>query len=168
MPLNPFEFVHNKLQEKKLHKLAKKCGTVPGNLPSILQNPDIVDLILKYLKGKDTDGEMPALLFDWNQAGFNDNPNVPNCRNGVAGQTQAAIITNLTAYRANDFMNLNILFIFRDGHAIGTWSRNVAVNLPWAKHQAGVPDVCNNLLRINRITAHTANVDVEDFLASLE
>ncbi|RIB07488.1 hypothetical protein C2G38_2045962 [Gigaspora rosea] len=107
---------------------------------------------------------MPALLFDWNQAGFNDNPNVPNCRNGVAGQTQGAIIANLIANGAIDFMNLNILFIFQDGHAIGTWGRNVAVNLPWAKHQAGIPDVCNNLLRLNRIMVHTANIDVEDFL----
>ncbi|CAG8729490.1 5238_t:CDS:2, partial [Gigaspora rosea] len=155
-------------QEKKLRKLAKKCGTIPGCLPTILRNPDIVDLILKYLKGKDTDDEMPALLFDWNQASFNDNPNVPNCRNGVAGQTQGAIIANLIANGAIDFMNLNILFIFRDGHAIGNWHSNVAVNLPWAKHQAGVPDACNNLLRVNRITAHTANVDVEDFSGSLQ
>ncbi|CAG8572125.1 1252_t:CDS:2, partial [Acaulospora morrowiae] len=150
------------MQEKKLRKLAKKCGTVPENLPTILQNPDIVTLILKYLKGKDTDDEMPALLFDWNQAGFNDT-NVPNCRNGVAGQTQGAIIANLLANGAIDFMNLNILFVFQNGQAIGTWHKNVAVNLPWVKHQAGVPDICNNLLRLNKITAHTANVDIEDF-----
>ncbi|CAG8674072.1 4746_t:CDS:2, partial [Acaulospora colombiana] len=117
-------------QEKKLRKLAKKCGTVPENLPTILQNPDIVTLILKYLKGKDTDDEMPALLFDWNQAGFNDT-NVPNCRNGVAGQTQGAIVANLLANGATDFMNLNILFVFQNGQAIGTWHKNVAVNLPW-------------------------------------
>ncbi|KAF0555267.1 hypothetical protein F8M41_017652 [Gigaspora margarita] len=131
MPLNLFAFIHNKLQKKKLRKLAKKCGTVPENLPTILQNPDIVTLILKYLKGKDTDDEMPALLFDWNQVGFNDNPNVQNCRNGVAGQTQGAIIANLLANGATDFMNLKILFVFPDGHAIGTWHSNVAVNLPW-------------------------------------
>ncbi|KAF0555272.1 hypothetical protein F8M41_017658 [Gigaspora margarita] len=162
-----FRYINIPMQEKKLRKLAKKCGTVPENLPTILQNPDIVTFILKYLKGKDTDDEMPALLFNWNQAGFNDS-NVPNCCNGVAGQTQGAIIANLLANEATDFMNLNILFVFPNGQAIGTWYRNVAMNLPWAKHQAGVPDICNNLLRLNKITAHTANVDIEDFLGSLE
>ncbi|CAG8557649.1 6974_t:CDS:2 [Ambispora leptoticha] len=157
MSLNLFKFVHDKVQEKKLRKLAKKCETVPENLPTILQNPDIVTLILKYLKGKDTDDEMLALLFDWNQAGFNDT-NVPNCHNGVAGQTQEAIIANLLANGATDFMNLNILFIFPNGQAIGTWCRNFAANLPWAKQQAGVADICNNILRLNKITAHTANL----------
>ncbi|CAG8605181.1 13170_t:CDS:2, partial [Ambispora gerdemannii] len=124
----------------------------------------IVTLVLKYLQIKDTDDEMPALLFDWNQAGFNDTK-VPNCRNGVAGQTQGAIITNILANGATDFRNLNLLFIFRDGQAIGDWHSNVAVNLPWAKRQAGVPDICNNILRLNKITAHTAKVDVENFIA---
>ncbi|CAG8793289.1 2530_t:CDS:10, partial [Gigaspora margarita] len=104
----------------------------PENLPTILQNPDIVTLILKYLKGKDTDDEMPALLFDWNQVGFNDKPNVPNCRN--------------------------------DGHAIGTWHSNVAVNLPWARHQTGVPNVCNHLLRLNKITASTGRTNQSEFI----
>ncbi|CAG8636843.1 6881_t:CDS:2, partial [Paraglomus occultum] len=111
MSLNPFKFVHDK--EKKLCKLAKKCGTAPEKLPTILQNPDIVTLVLKYLKIKDTDDEMPALLFDWNQAGFNDT-NVPNCRNGVAGQTQGAIIAHILANGTTDVMNLNTLFIFRN------------------------------------------------------
>jgi len=44
----------------------------PENLPTILQNPDIVTLVLKYLKIKDTDDKMPAVLINWNQAGFND------------------------------------------------------------------------------------------------
>ncbi|CAG8618651.1 13446_t:CDS:2 [Ambispora gerdemannii] len=110
---------------------------------------------------------MPALLFNWNQAGFNDT-NVPNCRNGVAGQTQGSIIANLLANGATDFMNLSILFIFPNGHAIGAWGRNVSMNLPWAKHQAGVPDICNQLLRLNKITTRTANVDIEDFLGVLK
>ncbi|CAG8574147.1 2875_t:CDS:2 [Paraglomus occultum] len=151
MSLNPFKFVHDKAPEK---------------LPTILQNPDIVTLVLKYLKIKDTDDEMPALLFDWNQAGFNDT-NVPNCRNGVAGQTQEAIIAHILANGATDFMNLNILFIFRNGQAIGAWHRNFCVALPWAKHQAGVPDICNNILRLNKITADTAKVDIENFLGIL-
>ena len=160
----------------------------PENLPTILQNPDIVTLVLKYLKGKDTDDEMPALLFDWNQAGFNDT-NVPNCRNGIAGQTQGAIIANILANGATDFMNLNILFIFPDGQAIGTWHSNIAVNLRWyeiilyfiffgislihypflkGEMSSWFPNICNNILRLNKITAHTAKVDVEDFIGVLD
>ncbi|CAG8551134.1 8514_t:CDS:2, partial [Acaulospora morrowiae] len=163
MSLNLCKFVHDKVQEKKLRKLAKKCGTAPENLPTILQNPDIVTLVLKYLKIKDTDDEMPALLFDWNQAGFNDTK-VTHHRNGIMGQTQRAIIANILAYGATNFMNLNILFIFRNGQAIEAWYRNIDVDLFWAKRQVGVPDICNNILRLNRITAHTTYVDIVDFL----
>ncbi|CAG8752641.1 4371_t:CDS:2, partial [Cetraspora pellucida] len=138
----------------------------PENLPKVLQNPDIVTLVLKYLKEKETD-EMPALLFDWNDSGFNDTV-VPNCRNGIATQTKASIIANLLANGATDYGNLNILFIFPNGHAIGGWSKNVATNLPWAKHQNGIPDVCNQLLRINKISAHTGNTDIEDFSCVLD
>ncbi|CAG8785490.1 7309_t:CDS:1, partial [Racocetra fulgida] len=67
----------------------------PENLPTVLQNPDIVTLVLKYLKEKETD-EMPALLFDWNDAGFNDTV-TSNCRNGIATQTKASIIADLLA-----------------------------------------------------------------------
>ena len=73
---------------------------------------------------------MPALIFIWNDAGFNDTT-VPNCRNGVAGQTKTAIITNLIAYGATNFRNMNTLFIFPKGEAIGKWARNVETNLPW-------------------------------------
>ncbi|CAG8825458.1 7951_t:CDS:2, partial [Racocetra persica] len=115
-------------QEKKVRDLAKKCGIAPENLPTVLQNPDIVTLVLKYFKEKETD-EMPALLFDWNNAGFNDTA-VLNCRNGIATQTQASIIANLLANGATNYGNLNILFVFRDGHAIGDWAENVETNLP--------------------------------------
>src|SRR4051812_32448475 len=73
---------------------------------------------------------MPALLFDWNDAGFNDTA-VPNCRNGVAGQTKTAIISNLIAHGARNFMNKNLLFIFPKGEEIANWSKNVTTNLPW-------------------------------------
>ncbi|CAG8559974.1 9651_t:CDS:2, partial [Racocetra fulgida] len=75
----------------------------PENLPTILQNPDIAALALKYLKATD---EMLALVFDWNNAGFNDTA-VPNCRNGIAGKTKAAIVANLVANGATDFQNMN-------------------------------------------------------------
>ncbi|CAG8761498.1 15167_t:CDS:2, partial [Dentiscutata heterogama] len=122
---------HNRkyiVQEKKVRDLAKKCGIAPENLSTVLQNPDIVTLVLKYFKEKETD-EMPALLFDWNNAGFNDTA-VLNCRNGIATQTQASIIANLLANGATNYGNLNILFIFRDGYAIGDWAENVETNLP--------------------------------------
>ena len=38
---------------------------------------------------------MPVLFFHWNNLGFNDVPANPNLRNGVVGQTQAAIVANL-------------------------------------------------------------------------
>ena len=73
---------------------------------------------------------MPALLFDWNMQGFNDTA-VANCRNGVPNQDRAAIISNLIEHGATNYENMNVLFIFRDGHAIGGWGANIEVNLPW-------------------------------------
>lgn len=73
---------------------------------------------------------MPIILIDWNDAGFNDT-HVPNCRNGLAGQTQAAIIQNLLANRAVNFRNMNRLFVFPDGEAIGDWGVNITTNLSW-------------------------------------
>ena len=101
---------------------------VPTTLPIVLQNPPTAKIVLRSIKN---DNEMPALLFDWNNPGFNDNPANPNCRNGIVGQTQAAIVANLVAYGATDYGNHGILFIFRDDAAIGIWSRNVVVNIPW-------------------------------------
>ena len=69
-------------------------------------------------------------LFDWNMLGFNDTA-VANCRNGVVGQNQAAIIANLIANGATNYRNENILFTFRNVNAIGNWSENVGVNLRW-------------------------------------
>ena len=73
---------------------------------------------------------MPALLFDWNQAGFNDTATL-NCRNGVAGQTEASIMANLIASEATNFRGLNILFIFPNGDSIGTWADNIKANFVW-------------------------------------
>jgi len=94
-----------------------------------LQNPDNISLVLKYLKDKNTD-EMPALMFDWNQDGFNDTP-VTNCRNGVVGQTKVTLINNILTYGATDFRNMNIFFIFPKGEAIGDWANNVVANFHW-------------------------------------
>ncbi|CAJ0636713.1 10322_t:CDS:2, partial [Entrophospora sp. SA101] len=128
------KFIRNKVQEKKLQELEKSFNRkVPED---IAMNPDVVNLILKYLKDKEND-EMPALLFIWNNAGFNDTT-VPNCRNGAMGQTQATIIANLVTNGAINYRNMNTLFIFQNGEAIGDW----------AKTQAGVPNICHQLIRI--------------------
>ncbi|CAG8518167.1 14455_t:CDS:2 [Cetraspora pellucida] len=150
---------------QKLHELAKRCGRDPKDLPTIFQNPHIVTLVFDYLKEKDSE-EMPALLFDWNDAGFNDTA-VPNCRNGIEGQTKASIIANLLANGATNYRNQDILFIFPNGLTIGDWYWNLVTNLPWAKHQNGIPDICNHFLRINKISAHTGNTDIENSLSVL-
>lgn len=101
---------------------------VPGNLPAIFRNnPAIVNLVLLEI---DENNEMPALLFDWNDQGLNDTA-VAGCRNGVALQTKAAVVANLVANGATNYRNKDILFTFRDGGAIGTWSQNVGAYLGW-------------------------------------
>ena len=70
---------------------------------------------------------MPALVFDWNNAGFNDNASMPNCRNGVTGQTRAALIASLIGSGA--VSHNNILFSFPNGVAIGNWALNLGGTL---------------------------------------
>ncbi|CAG8577585.1 2152_t:CDS:2 [Paraglomus occultum] len=139
------QFIRCKVQEQKVKKLAKKSGVVTR----LLKDAHNTTLVLRQIK---TEKEMPALLFDWNIAGFN-----------VRGQTPAAIVASLVASGAVDYGNLGTLFTFRDGDHIGQWTRNVRTNLSWTKHQPGVADVCNYLVRINKISAHSRTVDLEDF-----
>jgi len=40
---------------------------------------------------------MPALVFNWNLAGFNGISAIQNCHNDVAGQIQVVIIANFIA-----------------------------------------------------------------------
>ncbi|CAB4440856.1 unnamed protein product [Rhizophagus irregularis] len=108
---------------------------------------------------------MPLLTFDWNNDGFNDVETSPGCRNGVAGQTKEAIIASLTESGAVN--HDNILFYFSDGAAIGTWIENLKGTLAWAKNQAGVPNICRSVLRINKIQESTAEADVEDYTSYL-
>ena len=72
---------------------------------------------------------MPALVFEWDPAGFNDVSTAPGLRNGVAGQTRAAIITNLTANGATNYNN--IVFTFSHGNAIGAWLDQIGTSIPW-------------------------------------
>lgn len=73
---------------------------------------------------------MPVLLvFEWNQAGFNDVPDSPGLRNGVAGQNKAAIVENLTRNGAKGYNDL--IFTFESGYAIGEWVNQISANIPW-------------------------------------
>ena len=72
---------------------------------------------------------MPALVFEWNQAGFNDVPTAPNLRNGIFGQNRAAIINNLMRNGAKN--HNNVIFTFANGTAIGAWVDQINVNIPW-------------------------------------
>ena len=59
---------------------------VLDQLPACLKDPHNATLVLRHVK---TEKEMPALLFDWNMAGFN-----------ARGQTPAVIVANLVAHWA--------------------------------------------------------------------
>ena len=72
---------------------------------------------------------IPALVFEWNPAGFNNVATAPGLRNGVAGQNRAAIIANLTANGATNYND--IVFTFANGNAIGTWLDQISINIPW-------------------------------------
>jgi hypothetical protein len=72
---------------------------------------------------------MLALVFEWNQAGFNDVPTAPGLRNGMEGQNKAAIITNLTANGATSFND--VVFTFASGNAVGEWTDQIRENIPW-------------------------------------
>ncbi|RIB27529.1 hypothetical protein C2G38_2137801 [Gigaspora rosea] len=93
---------------------------------------------------------MPATVFEWNEAGFNDVLTAPGFRNGIAGQNKAAITANLTANGATSYND--VVFAFPNGNAIGAWVDQIQLNIPWAINQPGVPGVCTSVTRINRIT----------------
>ena len=95
----------------------------PEELPTFLQNPDIATIVL-HVKA-----EMPAVLIEWNDNKFNDNINVPGCRNRIEGQTKDEIIANLIT---NGMTNHHdVLFTFQNDRALSAWINNIRVNLPW-------------------------------------
>ncbi|CAG8677078.1 18226_t:CDS:2, partial [Acaulospora morrowiae] len=97
---------------------------------------------------------MPALVFQWNDVGFNDNPAVANCRNGVADQTKMAFIATLVT---NGTVNWNnTVFTFQNGTAIGAWVRTI----PPAYYQMIASDICHSVIRITKINRQ---IDIEDF-----
>ncbi|CAG8666768.1 2987_t:CDS:2, partial [Gigaspora margarita] len=130
---------------------AHKCGMEPAELSIALQDPNVATILLSELKK-----DMRALVFQWNDAGFNDVPNTPNCRNGIPGQTKAAFIANLMANGAVNWDDT--VFTFSNGTAIGRWVNQIPA---WARHQVGVPDICHSVIRITKIDADP--VDIENF-----
>ncbi|CAG8779042.1 21999_t:CDS:2, partial [Gigaspora rosea] len=116
-------------------------------LSPMLQNSEIATLVLKALKKNQN---MPAIVFEWNEAGFNDVPTAPGFRNGIAGQSKAEIITNFTTNRATSYND--VVFTFPNSNAIGAWLDQIHVNIPWAINQPGVLNVCTSVTRIHQIT----------------
>ncbi|CAG8614988.1 14541_t:CDS:2 [Funneliformis mosseae] len=151
---NPFEYIRNKVQQHNVVQLAKICNQTYLSMLSarnfddllhkVLINPHIAILVLQVSKKF---SDMPALVIQWNNGGFNDVPASPNNRNGVAGQNRNAIINFLTANGAINYHDT--VFLFRDGPALATCEHNLP---QWVRHQAAIPDICTAAIRINSIT----------------
>lgn len=55
----------------------------------------------------------PAIFIQWDNNGFNDTP-MANCRNGVPGQTQGAVVNYIVGSGGVNFNGLNTMFLFRN------------------------------------------------------
>ncbi|CAG8564136.1 14707_t:CDS:2, partial [Cetraspora pellucida] len=91
--------------------------SAPLSLPEILQDEYTASIVLRAMKESPFPDD-PALIIQWDDRGFNDVPTVPGCRNGVPGQTKAAIIAHLVANCAVDAYGLNLVFMFRNSDAL--------------------------------------------------
>ncbi|CAG8682914.1 hypothetical protein C2G38_2150421 [Gigaspora rosea] len=145
------KFLH-KVKEINVVIFAHKCGMEPSELSVALKDPNVATILLSELKK-----DMPALVFQWNDAGFNDVPNTPNCRNGIPGQTKAAFIANLMASGAVNCDDT--VFTFPNGATIGRWVNQIPA---WARHQVGVPDICHSVTRITKLGA-SGPIDAENY-----
>ncbi|UZO11605.1 uncharacterized protein OCT59_003165 [Rhizophagus irregularis] len=121
---NPFEYIRNRVQQHNINQLARICNQVSKKF-----------------------SDMPAIVIQWNNGGFNDVPISPNNRNGIAGQNKNAIINFLTANGAVNYHDT--VFLFRDGPALATCEHNLP---QWVRHQTAIPDVCTAAIRVNCIT----------------
>jgi len=83
-------------------------------LPDFLQNERTTKLIFEAEKKKDPDD--PVTFIQWNKT---MRP-VANCRNGVPGQTQAALVDYIVNCDSVNFNRLNNLFLFRIGPQVTT------------------------------------------------
>lgn len=86
----------------------------PLTLPRSFQDPTLASRILKITKNHI---DMPALIIQWNDAGFNDVATSPGNRNGVVGQDKNAIINHLVTGGATN--HRDTIFVFRDGQSVG-------------------------------------------------
>ncbi|RUS32018.1 hypothetical protein BC938DRAFT_476485 [Jimgerdemannia flammicorona] len=132
----------------KQQQLLRLCEQPHGQLPPVLQDETVAGLALDAVKNNGFPDD-PAIAIAWNPAGFNDVPATPGCRNGVPGQTLAALVAYFVASGGVDAHNLNILFMFRTPEMLSICEQGIP---NWARHQAGVPDVCFSAIRINHMT----------------
>ncbi|CAG8455852.1 9309_t:CDS:2 [Scutellospora calospora] len=104
----------------ELQYLKPKLKNLPENAEQILQDEYTARIVLRAMKECPFPDD-PVLIIKWDDRGFNDVPTVPGCRNGVPGQTKAAIITHLVTNGAVDVYGLNLIFMFRNSDALGQW-----------------------------------------------
>jgi hypothetical protein len=67
----------------------------------------------------------PAIIIEWNFAGFNDVPAVPGFRNGDINQSKQNIVTHFIEYGGIDVKNLNTVFVFRKNKDLGEAEENL-------------------------------------------
>ncbi|RUP42684.1 hypothetical protein BC936DRAFT_138228 [Jimgerdemannia flammicorona] len=63
--------------------------------------------------------EDPAVVVQWNEAGFNNVPAAPGMRDGIPGQTKDALINVFTNNGGVDIANLHhTMFLFRNNQSV--------------------------------------------------
>ncbi|PKC08477.1 hypothetical protein RhiirA5_416857 [Rhizophagus irregularis] len=144
-------------EETPIQKLARKWGKMPLDLPVALRDDNIAKIALYAVK-KVMAVEDPAIVIQWNFAGFNDVPAVPGFRNGDMNQSKQAIVTHFIEHGGVDVKNLNTVFVFRSNNELGEAENKLP---KWVRHQNGVPDVCESAV-IHKVTS-SGQIDVTIF-----
>ncbi|PKY48932.1 hypothetical protein RhiirA4_464685 [Rhizophagus irregularis] len=106
-------------------------GVVPLALPAFLQNENTARLILKATKQMTLDD--PAIFIQWDNNGFNDTP-MANCRNGVPGQTQAALIAHIVGSGGVDFNDekkYSLVLEQAEGGTLRKYLRDDTITFNW-------------------------------------
>ncbi|CAJ0845503.1 5616_t:CDS:2 [Entrophospora sp. SA101] len=112
---------------------------------------------------------MPALVFEWNQAGYNDVPTALGSQNGIAGQNKGAIVKNLMANGAGNYNN--VVFTFPNGTAIGAWhnpsflfAKGQSINQAFQMSALQSPELTRLLLNVMNVThAHPQHLILRTF-----
>ena len=73
--------------------------------------------ILKAIRLNTTPDD-PLLIIYWNDAAFNDNPAVPNCRNGIPGQNRTALVNHIKNNGGTEVLTSGFIFRFANSQAI--------------------------------------------------